>query len=141
MKKLDDLAMNGTIDLYERSLIRKRPGGRSEVFREGGSAGWQTITGALAGSLVGLLGGPIGFVLGLMSGAIVGSVVSDREQHDFGRDIKNVVEKKIPLGKAAIVAHLGEKDPELVDSVLKRFGSLPYRRDLRNYEAVTANNS
>lgn len=132
MKKLDDLALNGEIDLYERTLIRKTPGGRSELYREGGSAGWKTISGALVGSLVGLLGGPVGSVIGLLSGAVVGSAISDREQHDFGEEIMNSVENDIPPGKVAIVAHLGERDPELVDSILKRFDSLPFRSELRN---------
>jgi len=132
MKKLDDLTLDGAVDLYERSLIRKTLDGRCETFKEGGSAGWQTITGALAGSLVGLLGGPFGFVAGLVSGAMVGSAVSDREQHDFGAGIKNIVENEIPPGKVAIVAHLGEKGPELVDSVLDHFDSHPLRIDLRN---------
>lgn len=134
MKKLDDLGLHGEIDLYERTLIRKTPEGRSEVFRDGGSAGWQTITGALAGSLAGLPSGPLGFVLGLVSGAVVGSAVSDREQHQFGEDIRGRVENDIPLGKVAIVAHLGERDPDLVDSVLKRFDSFPLRTELKKIE-------
>ncbi len=132
MKKLDELSLNGTIDLYERTLIRKTLAGRSEIFRESGSAGWQTITGALLGSLAGLPGGPGGFVIGLLSGAVVGSAISDREQHDFGDEIKKRVENDIPPGKVAIVAHLGEKEPGLVDSVLKRFDSVPIRSDFRN---------
>jgi uncharacterized membrane protein len=132
MKKFDDLALNGEIDLYERTLIRKTSGGRCELYREGGSAGWQTITGALIGSLVGLVGGPIGSVIGLMSGAVVGSAISDREQRDFGKEIKKSVEDEIPPGAVAIVAHIGERDPELVDSILKRFDSHPFRSDIRN---------
>lgn len=132
MKKLDNLALNGEIDLYERTLIRKTPDGRSELFRESGSAGWQTITGAFAGSLVGLPGGPVAFVIGLLSGAVVGSIISDREQHDFGVGILRTVQNKIPPGSIAIVAHVGERGPELVDAVLKRFDSLPFRMAVQN---------
>lgn len=134
MKKLDDLGLDGEIDLYERTLIRKTAEGRSELFRDSGSAGWQTITGALAGSLVGIPGGPFAIVLGLISGAVVGSAVSDREQHQFGEEIIRMAEKDIPLGKVAIVAHLGERETELVDSVLKRFDSIPIRTELTKIE-------
>lgn len=132
MKKLDDLALNGEIELYERTLIRKTSRGRIEVFREGASAGWQTISGALVGSLAGLFGGPIGSVIGLMSGAVVGSAISDREQHEFGEETIRNAEDDIPPGTVTIVAHVGERDPALVDSILSRFESLPIRRDSRN---------
>ncbi len=131
MKKLDDLALNGEIDLYERTLIRKTPDGRSELFRESGSAGWQTISGALLGSLVGLPAGPVGFVIGLASGAVVGSALSDREQHDFGEEILGTVESDIPPGTVAIVAQVGERGPELVDSILTRFNAVHFRNDLK----------
>lgn len=130
MKKLDELALNGVIDLYERSLIRWDLDGRCEIYTESGSAGWQTIAGAAVGGLVGLLGGPVGSVAGLLSGAVVGSAISDRKQHDFGKDIIKSVENDIPPGKVAIVAHLGEKGPEMVDSILIRFDAAPMRRDL-----------
>jgi len=137
MKKLDEIALNGNVDLYERALIRKTLEGHCDVFRESGSAGWQTITGALAGSLVGLPGGPLTFVIGLIAGAVAGSAVSDREQHQFGEDIRKWVENDIPPGKVAIVAHLGERDPELVNSILNRFGSVPLRADLGNARKKT----
>lgn len=141
MKKLDDLALNREIDLYERSLIRKTLGGRTELFRKGASAGWQTIAGAAVGSFVGLLGGPVASVIGLMSGAVVGSAISDREQHDFGKEIVKSVESDIPPGTVAIVAHLSERAPELVDSILKRFDSVPFRRDIRNISKGETENS
>ena len=143
MKQLDELALNGEIDLYERTLIRKTVEGRSELFRESGSAGWQTVSGAFLGSLVGLPGGPVGFVIGIISGAVVGSVISDREQHDFGKEIVKSVENNIPPGAVAIVAHVGERDPKLVDSILKRFDSRPFRSDIRNIQkemAITKSN-
>jgi uncharacterized membrane protein len=132
MKKLDNLALNGEIDLYERTLVRKALGGRCELYKDSGSSGWQTITGALAGGLVGLPGGPVGFVIGLLSGAVVGSTISDREQRSFGEEIVARVENDIPPGKVAIVAHIGERGPELIDSMLKGFDSFALRSDLRN---------
>jgi uncharacterized membrane protein len=131
MKKLDDLALDGQIELYERTLIRKTMDGRCELYKDSGSAGWQTISGAVVGSLVGLLGGPIGAVIGLMSGGVVGSVITDHEQHDFGQEVMRNVEDNIPPGMVAIVAHVGESEPELVDSVFNRFEARIVRRDIR----------
>jgi uncharacterized membrane protein len=141
MKKLDDLALDGQIQVYERTLIRKTTEGRCELYTDSGSAGWQTISVALVGSLVGLLGGPVGSVIGLMSGAVVGSAISDHEQHDFGKEVMKNVEDNIPPGMVAIVAHVGERGPELLDSILKPFEARIIRRDIRNIKGRQEKNS
>jgi len=123
MHKLDAVAIDGNIDLYERAVIRKKPDGRLEVNKGDASADWRTLAGATLGSLVGLLGGPVGFGVGLMAGAVAGSAVGDIAQYSFGQKIREAVGTKVPAGSISIVAHVGEKGSSVLEDVLKPFGA------------------
>ena len=131
MRRLDDLALNGEIDLYERSLIRKKPDGTFKFFKGDVSAGWETLGGAAVGGLVGIPGGPVGFITGLMAGAVVGSAVSDLGQNAFGREFLKYLEADVPAGSTLIVAHVGEKSPAYIDENLRSFGANVSRREIQ----------
>lgn len=130
MRRLDDLALNGEIDLYERSLIQKKPDGTLKVFKDDVSAGWETLGGAALGGLVGIPRGPVGFIAGLFVGAVVGSAVSDLGQNAFGREFLKYLNADVPAGSTLIVAHIGEKSPAYVDENLKSFGANISRREI-----------
>jgi uncharacterized membrane protein len=132
MRWLDDAALNGDIDLYERSLIRKKRDGTYRVFKGDVSAGWETLGGAALGSLVGLPVGPVGFVAGLFAGSLVGSAVSDLGQNAFGREFVKYLNGDVPDGSTLIVAHIGEKHPVYVDENLKSFGAEVSRHKIQS---------
>jgi uncharacterized membrane protein len=123
MRWLDDLAFNGEIDLYQRSLIQKKPDGAFKVFKGDVSAGWETLGGAALGSLIGIPVGPVGFVTGMVAGAVVGSAVSDLGQNAFGRECLRYLSTDVPAGSTLIVAQIGEKNPAFVDENLRSFGA------------------
>ena len=123
MRKLDGLAHDGEIDLYKRALIRKTIDGRTEVFKGDVSAEWQTLAGASLGSFIGLFGGPVGFIVGMLAGAAVGSAVSDLGQYAFGSAFLKGVEMNVAAGTVSIVAHLGERGAEFVNSILIPMGA------------------
>jgi uncharacterized membrane protein len=132
MRRLDDLAFNGEIDLYQRSLIEKKPDGAFKVFKGDVSAGWETLGGAALGGLAGIPGGPVGFVAGLLAGGAVGSAVSDLGQNAFGREfLKYLDAADVPAGSTLIVAHVGEKSPAFIDENLKSFGAEVSRHEIK----------
>lgn len=129
MRRLDDMALNGEIDLYERSIIRKKSDGTLKAFTGDISAGWETLAGAAVGSLVGIPGGPVGFVAGMIAGGAVGSAVSDLGQNAFGREFLKYLDDDVPTGSTLIVAHIGEKSPAYVDENLRSLGANTIRRE------------
>ena len=130
MRRLDDLAFNGALDLYQRAMIRKQPDGEFKVFKGDVSAGWETLAGAAVGSLVGLPGGPVGIISGMVAGGAVGSAISDLGQNAFGREFLKYLDTDVPAGSTLIVARIGEKSPAFVDENLRSFGAKISRRKI-----------
>lgn len=137
MRKLDGLASDGVIDLYQRTLVRKTIDGRMEVFRGDISAEWQTLAGATLGSLIGLFGGPVGFIVGLLGGAAVGSAVGDLGQYAFGKAFLKRMEMNVPAGTVSIVAHIGERGAQFVDSTLTPMGAEISRTRIYSEDVAT----
>jgi uncharacterized membrane protein len=123
MRKLDGLAYDGEIDLYQRVLVRKLADGRMEVVKGDVSAEWQTLAGAGLGSLIGLFGGPVGFVIGMIAGAAVGSGVGDLSQYRFGKTFVKQIKTGFPNETVSIIANMGERGSAFVDSILIPFGA------------------
>ena len=134
MRRLDDLAANGEVDLYERSLVRKNADGTFRAFKGDVSAGWETLAGAGLGSLAGIPGGPVGIITGMMAGAVVGSAVSDLGQQAFGKEFVKYLNADVPTGSTLLVAHIGEKSPAYVDENLRSFGANISRHEIRGEE-------
>jgi uncharacterized membrane protein len=123
-RELRDMDSNDEIDLYELAAIRSDPHGRKAAVAAHGLPGAATY--GLAGGLLGLLGGPVGLAVGAVGGAWIGTL---RDLSELGTetDFADRVRRELSSGKAALVAELDEKAPEVLDRRMKKLGGIVVR--------------
>lgn len=122
LHKLNELAYEGDITLFDHALVRRNSEGVYEVLKEDTTNGWRTLAGMTIGGLIGLIGGPVGVGIGLYAGAAIGAI-GDIHNYSFEKDFADKVKKDVPAGTTAIIAEVDEDSAVFIDTYLKPLGA------------------
>ena len=126
-RALQELADDGSINLYAKAVISNDASGRLAIKQQGDMGPVGTAVGLLTGSLVGMVGGPVGLAIGAGVGAY-GGFVYDMANLGVGEDYLIEVEKSLKPGKSAVVADIWEEWTLPVDARMEELGGVVYRR-------------
>ena len=135
---LNELGAQGQINVEQVTVVTRDDDGRVEVKDQAGDdslAG--TASGGLVGVLVGILGGPLGVLLGGATGLFVGSLfdLTDAEESD---SVLTEISKTVQVGHTALLAHVVEPSPEVVDTAMAKLSGTVLRRPVYEVEAEIA---
>ncbi|HVP20847.1 MAG TPA: DUF1269 domain-containing protein [Anaerolineaceae bacterium] len=126
-KALQDLANEGSINLYSKAVIGRDANGKVVVRQSGDMGPVGTGVGLLTGTLIGLLGGPVGVVVGAGVGTGVG-MLADLARAGISADFLGEIERNLGPGKAAVVAEVWEEWMLPVDTRMEPLGGVVFRR-------------
>lgn len=125
-RALQELAAEGSINLYAKAVITRDASGRLAVKQQGDMGPVGTAVGLLIGSLVGMIGGPVGMAIGAGAG-MYGGIFYDLAQLGIGEDFVYEVEKYLKPGKSAVVAEAWEEWTLPVDTRMEELGGVVFR--------------
>jgi uncharacterized membrane protein len=135
---IKELGAQGQINVEQVAVVTRDDDGRVQVKDQVGDdslAG--TAGGGLVGVLVGILGGPLGVLLGGATGLFVGSLfdLADAEESD---SVLTEISKTAQVGHTALLAHVIEPSPEVVDNAMAKLSGTVLRRPVYEVEAEIA---
>ena len=129
---LQDLQVEGSIDVYDKTVIARDASGKIVVKKKDDKDPVGTGVGLLVGSLIGMIGGPIGMGIAVGAGAgTVGGLVYDLAHLGVDKHFLTEVEKSLRPGNAALVAEVYEEWTLPVDTKMKALGGIVLRRTRR----------
>ncbi len=123
---LHDLQIEGSIDVYTKTVIARDASGKIVVKKKDDLDPVGTGVGLIAGSLIGMFGGPLGMVAGAGVGAF-GGVVSDLAHLEISQNFLTELEKSMQPGNAALVAEVYEEWTLPVDTQMEALGGIVLR--------------
>jgi uncharacterized membrane protein len=135
---LNELGAQGQINVEQVTVVTRDDDGRVEVKDQAGDDSLVgTASGGLVGVLVGILGGPLGVLLGGATGLFVGSLfdLTDAEESD---SVLTEISKTVQVGHTALLAHVVEPSPEVVDTAMAKLSGTVLRRPVYEVEAEIA---
>jgi len=125
---LQDLQIEGSIDVYTKTVIARDANGKIVVKKKDDMDPVGTGTGLLLGSVIGMIGGPIGMGVAVGAGAgAVGGLVYDLAHLGTSQNFLTEVEKSLQPGNAAIVAEVYEEWTLPVDTKMEALGGIVLR--------------
>lgn len=133
LRALNALDAEGSISLYELSVVEKKPNGTLEMKKIDGDFPIGTFGGTAAGSLIGLIGGPVGVAAGASVGALVG-LTADLYVAEVDTDFLDEVTKMLTPGKFAIVADLSEEWVTPLDTRMDQLNAVVIRTAKASFE-------
>jgi uncharacterized membrane protein len=138
LSKLKELDGQGQIGLAGAAVVVRADDGSTTVKDEVGDPGYiGAATGAIVGLVVGILGGPFGVLLGGATGVLIGSLY-DMEDADDTESALEEISRTTHGGHTALLAHVSEQSPDVVNAAVERLGGTVVRRPLEAVEAEIA---
>ena len=135
---LRQLAAQGQIRIAGAAVVTRDADGRVDVKSEVGDDPYVgTASGGIIGLLVGIIGGPVGVLLGGTYGALVGSLfdIDDLATTD---SVLGEISKQVQPTRTALLAHVTEQSPEVIDTAMARLGGQVMRRPVLEVEQEIA---
>ena len=135
---LRQLAVQGQIRIAGAAVVARDADGRVDVKSEVGDDPYVgTASGGIIGLLVGIIGGPVGVLLGGTYGALVGSLfdIDDLATTD---SVLGEISKQVQPTRTALLAHVTEQSPEVIDTAMERLGGQVMRRSVFEVEQEIA---
>jgi uncharacterized membrane protein len=108
------------VEIAEAAVVSRDADGRVRPYA-------LTTSGGMLGKLVGILGGPLGVLLGGWAGLMIGSLFN-LDEVETTESVLTDISKQIQPGRTAVLAHVSEHSPDLVDNVVERLGGEVMRR-------------
>jgi uncharacterized membrane protein len=127
LSALKDLHKDGDITLYATAVLSKDASGKVGTKQAADQGPIGTALGMLAGGMVGLLAGPVGLALGASVGGLSG-LLSDLDKSGIDIQFVDDVSKALSPGKAAVLADVEETWTTPVDTRVREFGGIVFRR-------------
>lgn len=124
---LKELHNEGTITLYDETVIAKDASGQASIKEPANGVPVGTVVGMVTGALVGLIGGPLGMAIGAAAGTTSGALF-DLTDVGVSTDYLRRVADYLSPGKAALVAEVEEEWVLPVDTRMEAAGGTVYRR-------------
>ena len=135
---LRQLAAQGQIRIAGAAVVTRDADGRVDVKSEVVDDPYVgTASGGIIGLLVGIIGGPVGVLLGGTYGALVGSLfdIDDLVTTD---SVLGEISKQVQPTRTALLAHVTEQSPEVIDTAMARLGGQVMRRPVFEVEQEIA---
>jgi uncharacterized membrane protein len=135
---LRQLAAQGQIRIAGAAVVARDADGRVDVKSEVGDDPYVgTASGGIIGLLVGIIGGPVGVLLGGTYGALVGSLfdIDDLATTD---SVLGEISKQVQPTRTAVLAHVTEQSPEVIDTAMARLSGQVMRRPVFEVEQEIA---
>jgi uncharacterized membrane protein len=126
-KSLKNLHQEGSLTLYQSTVISKDTIGKVKVKESADPGPVGTALGWATGGLIGLLGGPLGFAVGALGGTLAGSIY-DVARVGVGADFVDEVSEYLLPGKSAVVAEIEEEWVTPLDTQVDTLGGTIFRR-------------
>ena len=125
---LQDLQVEGSIDVYTKSVIARDASGKIVVQKKDDIDPVGTGVGLFIGSLIGMISGPIGIGMAVGAGVgTVGGLVYDLAHIGVDKNFLTEVEKSLQPGNAALVAEVYEEWTLPVDTKMETLGGIVLR--------------
>jgi uncharacterized membrane protein len=138
LTKLKELDGQGQIRLAGVAVIERAEDGSISSKDEVVDPGYiGTATGGTIGLIIGILGGPFGVLLGGATGLLIGSLY-DMEDADDTESVLEEISRAARPGHTALLAHVSEQSPDVVDAAVEHLGGTVLRRPLEAVEAEIA---
>jgi uncharacterized membrane protein len=126
-KALKGLHSEGSLTLYQSTVISKDAKGAVSVKESADQGPVGTAVGWATGGLIGLLGGPVGWAVGAATGTLAGSFY-DLARLGVGSDFIDEVSQYLLPGKTAVVAEVEVGWVTPLDTRVEALGGKVFRR-------------
>jgi uncharacterized membrane protein len=120
-RALREMHRDGSITLYDATVVVKQPGGQLIVREEPDGGPLGTFGGMVTGGLIGLLGGPIGAAVGMGTGTLIGAAF-DVNRAGIASDFVDAMGAGLPPGYAAVIAEIDEDWQVPLDTRMEGLG-------------------
>jgi len=138
LTKLKELDSQGQIAIAGAAVVLRAEDGSITVKDEVADSGYTgTATGGIVGLVIGILGGPFGVLLGGATGVLIGSLF-DLEDADETESVLEDISRSARAGHTALLAHVSEQSPDVVDAAVEQLGGTVVRRPAEDVEAEIA---
>ena len=138
LTELRQLDSQGQIKIAGAAVVTRDTGGRVDVKSEVGNDSYVgSASGGIIGLLVGIIGGPVGMLLGGTYGALVGSLV-DIDDIATTDSVLGEISNQVQPTRTAVLAHVTEQSPEVIDTAMARLGAQVMRRPVFEVEQEIA---
>ena len=135
---LRQLDSQGQIKIAGAAVVTRDTGGRVDVKSEVGNDSYVgSASGGIIGLLVGIIGGPVGMLLGGTYGALVGSLL-DIDDIATTDSVLGEISNQVQPTRTAVLAHVTEQSPEVIDAAMARLGGQVMRRPVFEVEQEIA---
>jgi uncharacterized membrane protein len=125
---LQDLQIEGSIDVYTKTVIARDASGKVVVKKKDDMDPVGTGVGLLMGSLIGMICAPLGMGMGVGAGVgTAGGLVYDLAHLGVDKNFLTEVEKSLQPGNAALVAEIYEDWTLPVDTQMEALGGIVLR--------------
>jgi len=135
---LKELDGQKQLSLAEGAVVFRREDGQIEtkdVIGDNVLVG--TATGGVVGLIIGILGGPIGVLVGGATGVLVGSLF-DAHDDDQTDSALAMIGRSVEVGRATVLAQVGEQSPDVLDAAMAPLGGVVLRRSVDDVEGEIA---
>ena len=138
LTELRQLDSQGQIQIAGAAVVTRDTGGRVDVKSEVGNDSYVgSASGGIIGLLVGIIGGPVGMLLGGTYGALVGSLF-DIDDIATTDSVLGEISNQVKPTRTAVLAHVIEQSPEVIDTAMARLGGQVMRRPVFEVEQEIA---
>ena len=138
LTELRQLDSQGQIKIAGAAVVTRDTGGRVDVKSEVGNDSYVgSASGGIIGLLVGIIGGPVGMLLGGTYGALVGSLF-DIDDIATTDSVLGEISNQVQPTRTAVLAHVTEQSPEVIDTAMARLGGQVMRRPVFEVEQEIA---
>ena len=135
---LRQLDSQDQIKIAGAAVVTRDAGGRVDVKSEVGNDSYVgSASGGIIGLLVGIIGGPVGMLLGGTYGALVGSLF-DIDDIATTDSVLGEISNQVQPTRTAVLAHVTEQSPEVIDTAMARLGGQVMRRPVFEVEQEIA---
>ena len=138
LTELRQLDSQGQIKIAGAAVVTRDADGRVDVKSEVGNDSYVgSASGGIIGLLVGIIGGPVGMLLGGTYGALVGSLF-DIDDIATTDSVLGEISNQVQPARTAVLAHVTEQSPEVIDTAMARLGGQVMRRPVFEVEQEIA---
>jgi uncharacterized membrane protein len=128
----EQLHMEGTISVYETTVVQRGPDG-GLVTKQPGDGGFATTgIGMLVGGLLGILGGPVGIAVGAVAGTTLGATAA-LVKGDVSEEFLEDIAKTMKPGDYAVLAEVSETWTAPIDTRIQALGGTVLRERRSDY--------
>lgn len=127
LTSLQDLDLNGSIELFATEVITKDQSGQLIQKASDNQQGLGTVVGSSVGALLGLLGGPVGGAVGAVAGGAAGLAGESAYSGVSGEFLSNATRSLAP-GRYAVFAEAYEDWTFPIDDAARAQGGQVHRQ-------------